>query len=493
MGDKDQVFNQIQELLQQPGADVNAIKQEMVEQFQLAAAPATTVQNVPENTAATTQLTEAISKLKVSQSTKIPKYVKSDNFSRYCERFQEYVLISRVESPNLHMYFLQNVDDETYSQLRDVELNDQQKADPVQFCEAFKKAIYGDVSISLKNEVMECRQKADEDIAKYAYRLREKAIVAYDNPATADENCLIAFLRGVKDINIRRKLNEATSLTAFKDAVKMAKRLEKVNEIIGEENEVSSILKENAPFSFRPKRDTSHSPPTREHSEGRSRSPYHYRSNSPRDSYPRRERSRSRDRHNYDYDRNRRNSYDRYRHRSSSRESRGSNRSGSRSPMGYRSSDRYRSRSRGSPRDFTYRDRSRTPDPRQKSRDNYRYGDNYKYRNSSDRYGDAKSKTITCWRCNKQGHISRDCWLNKVKHFAGDRPNCHDFDTNQCYSGMKTPNAGYGMQFIPSKLPASSSVNYDSSTSGHNSGTSNFETHNSRTTTTSHSNCSPLN
>ena len=111
MGDKDQVFNQIQELLQHAGANLNAIKQEMVEHFQLIAAPATTVQNVPENTAATTQLTEAISKLKVSQSTKIPKYVKSDNFSHYCERFQEYVLISRVESPNLHMYFLQNVDD----------------------------------------------------------------------------------------------------------------------------------------------------------------------------------------------------------------------------------------------------------------------------------------------------------------------------------------------------------------------------------------------
>ena len=111
MGDKDQVFNQIQELLKHAGANVNAIKQEMVEHFQIIAAPATTVKNVPENTAATTQLTEAISKLKVSQSTKIPKYVKSGNFSRYRERFQEYVLISRVESPNLRMYYLQNVDD----------------------------------------------------------------------------------------------------------------------------------------------------------------------------------------------------------------------------------------------------------------------------------------------------------------------------------------------------------------------------------------------
>ncbi|KAL5268671.1 hypothetical protein ACHWQZ_G002504 [Mnemiopsis leidyi] len=242
MGDKNQVFTQIQALLQQAGVEADAIKQEMVEHFALVTEPAASAQNT--GATATAQLTEAISKLKVSQSTKIPKYVKTDSFSRYCERFQEYVLISRMESPNLHMYFLQNVDDETYSQLRDVELSAQQKANADQFCEVFKTAIYGDVSISLKNEVMECRQKADEDIAKYAYRLREKAIVAYNTPASADENCFIAFLRGVKDTSIRRKLNEATSLTSFKEAVKLAKRLEKVNEIIGEENEPFNNIKE---------------------------------------------------------------------------------------------------------------------------------------------------------------------------------------------------------------------------------------------------------
>ena len=130
--DKDRIFDQIQTLLQQAGEGADAIKQEMVDHFALAPTPEVTATG---NTAVTTQLTEAISKLKVSQSTKIPKYVKGDNFSRYCERFQEYVLISRVESPNLHMYFLQNVDDETYSQLRDVELSDQQKADATLFCE----------------------------------------------------------------------------------------------------------------------------------------------------------------------------------------------------------------------------------------------------------------------------------------------------------------------------------------------------------------------
>ena len=454
---KEDVFTQIQTLLTQAGEEATAIKQEMVTQFDLATAAHLEENGGDVATAdhqATAQLTDAISKLKVSQSTKIPKYVKTDSFSRYCEKFQEYVLISKLESPNLYMYFLQNVDDETYSQLRDVTLTQQEKADAALFCTSFKKAIYGDTSISLKNEVMECRQKADEDIAKYAYRLREKAIVAYDSQATADENCFIAFLRGVKDQHMRRKLNENTSLTTFKAAVKMAKRLEKVNEMIGEDTEVNSILKENVQFSFRPKRDTSQSPNS--HEQVRSRSPY--RSNSSY-SYPRRERSRSRDRYDYGHNRDRRNSYDRYRRRSSSRESR--SRSRSKSLNEYQ--DRYRSRTRSNPRygsrDYGSRNRSRTPDPRVKYRNNDRYGNQSRYGNNSSntdrygnrgRYGDNSSNVLTCWKCNKPGHLARNCWLNNVKHFVGQRPP-ESYHMEYEHPRMYSSTANHGSQKLSPK------------------------------------------
>ena len=48
---------------------------------------------------------------------------------------------------------------------------------------------------------------------------------------------------------MRRKLNENTSLTTFKAAVKMAKRIENVNEMIGVDTEVNSIVKRTFNFS----------------------------------------------------------------------------------------------------------------------------------------------------------------------------------------------------------------------------------------------------
>jgi exonuclease VII small subunit len=192
------------------------------------------------------ELTETLSKLKLTQSIKLPKFQKGDNFARYCQRFLEYIEISTISDKNLYMYFLQNInDDQTYSMLKTIELTPEQKASAQAFCPLYKTAIYGEVSIYLKNEVMECKQRNDEAISDFVYRLREKASIAYTDPAILEENCFIAFLRGVKDPQLKRKLNEATSLTNFKEAVKLAKRLEKINEILTEDTEVHSILKES--------------------------------------------------------------------------------------------------------------------------------------------------------------------------------------------------------------------------------------------------------
>ena len=50
--------------------------------------------------------------LKIFSPAKFPKYKKGEIFARYCEKFQEHVLISSTHDPNLYIYFLQNVDDE---------------------------------------------------------------------------------------------------------------------------------------------------------------------------------------------------------------------------------------------------------------------------------------------------------------------------------------------------------------------------------------------
>ena len=77
-----------------------------------------------------------------------------------------------MNTENQYAFFMQNVDDQTYSILKSVRVSDEQKADKALFCALFKRAIYGEESLSLKNEVRDCKQKSSESIAgKGKYRL----------------------------------------------------------------------------------------------------------------------------------------------------------------------------------------------------------------------------------------------------------------------------------------------------------------------------------
>ena len=42
--------------------------------------------------------------MRLSQITKLRKFSKGENFSRYCERFQEFVTITKMRDNNLHLY-----------------------------------------------------------------------------------------------------------------------------------------------------------------------------------------------------------------------------------------------------------------------------------------------------------------------------------------------------------------------------------------------------
>ena len=239
---KEEILQKIQEYLALPNANSVEIKTEIE-----ALLPPAQVVNPIE---------AALANLNIAKPRiKIPKFEKGDNFARYCEKFREYVEVSKIKDPQLNVFFLQSVDDETYSTLKSVKLDTlDEKSEPDTFIPLFKKAIYGDIDIILKNKVLECKQKPDETISQYAYRLRETANIAYPDTDMAEENCLLAFLKGVKDTHLKRKINEATAITTFKEALKLANRLEEVDNLINQDTEITSILKETS-FSFRPGRD----------------------------------------------------------------------------------------------------------------------------------------------------------------------------------------------------------------------------------------------
>ena len=160
--------------------------------------------------------------------TKFRKFERGDHFAIFCDRFIEYVYISKIRDINLYLIFLQYInDDQTYSNLKCVELTSIQRGDAKMFCEKYKQAYYGEESTLLKNELLSCNQRAGESIDDYVYRLRKNAKVAYKNLENANKNCLLAFLRGVQDHNMKIKLAEA-SFQTFDDAIKLAKRIERV-------------------------------------------------------------------------------------------------------------------------------------------------------------------------------------------------------------------------------------------------------------------------
>ena len=297
-------------------------------------------------------ITTSVSRMKVTHSPKLSKFLKGENFAQYCERFKEFAYLYKLKDKKLHLYFLQHMNDETYSILKSVTLSEREQEDPELFCDEYKRAIYGEESSTLKADVFECKQLSSESIEEFAYRLREKADIAFSDKALANQNCLIAFIKGVQDPYIGRKLNEE-ELHDFNDAVKLAKRLEVIERMYGDKKEVKTSILRETQVSFA-QSDTSGDRRERYH---RSKSPSHRTERRSRERYPRsRTRSSSFDSRNSDYS--------------------------------------FRSRSRSNPRWSQHRRRSgRRFNSRSRSRDTR--GNNGPKR---------------CWHCNKIGHIRRQCW-----------------------------------------------------------------------------------
>ena len=158
MNDHDDLLTKIKTYLETPGDANTAFKQEIIDLV------SPKVVSTPHNSG----LVEGLQNLRLTNP-KFPKYEKGDSFVRYCDKFQEYVLLTNQAHENLYLYFLQNVDDETYAKLKLVKLTDAQKLDATSFCQIYKQAIYGEQIIQLVNEVRDCLQQEQDSISDYAY------------------------------------------------------------------------------------------------------------------------------------------------------------------------------------------------------------------------------------------------------------------------------------------------------------------------------------
>ena len=176
-------------------------------------------------------LEKDFSQMEISRVIKLRKFKEGESFATFCDRFILHVEMAGLARPDLHLLFLQAVDDNTFETLkREVEkLSDREKADPRLFCEKFKDIMYGNDQgkIFLQQEVFDCKQKKAESIADYVIRLRGKADIAYDSRKDAENACFFSFRKNLADKVLLRKLKEAAPLN-FDEAVKRAKLLETV-------------------------------------------------------------------------------------------------------------------------------------------------------------------------------------------------------------------------------------------------------------------------
>ena len=239
---------------------------------------------------------------------------------------------------------------------------------------------------------MNCKQKSEETISHYVYRLREMATVAYSSDNEAEEQCLLAFIRGIHVARIKRKMNEAV-LTSFKSAIKFAKRLERaVEQETGPTKETVTILRESATENGDPEVDSTISARQR----GRSSTPHYDSRNSERSG------SRSRDQdHNTGHDRSETRNRSPYQRNNRSDRDRSNSRG--------RSSNRYNRDS--SPDRFS----NEASNPNQSSHQ----------RNVSHGHQNRNKSDILCWTCLNPGHYSKNCYSNPNR-----RSNRRDYKSN---------------------------------------------------------------
>ena len=95
-------------------------------------------------------------------------YKSGDNFNRFCDRFQQYVVFTNIKNDNLHLFFLSTLDSPTYDILKSVELTDDEKKAAPAFCKKYSEKLYATDDIrNLTFELMSIKQGNNESIEKF--------------------------------------------------------------------------------------------------------------------------------------------------------------------------------------------------------------------------------------------------------------------------------------------------------------------------------------
>ena len=157
------------------------------------------------------------------------RFQRDQNFTKFCEKFLDYITLSRTQDDNLNILFLNLLDDFTQEKLRKVVLTPDQRKDARKFIEVYERKMspsHG--GRTFRTKLAELRQGADEKAEDFAFRIADTASRAYNESEQVlrEEACFTTYMKGLSDQEQRLKLHENTSITTFDEAVEEASRLE---------------------------------------------------------------------------------------------------------------------------------------------------------------------------------------------------------------------------------------------------------------------------
>ena len=126
----------------------------------------------------------------------------------------------------------QLVDEQTKAKLKLIPLDADQRRDALKFTEVYeRKMVPAQESRTFKSKLADLRQKSEESIEEFSYRIFSIASRAYsdDEKIIREEASDNTFKRGISDPYIKRKLNEDSLLNSFERATEVASRLETID------------------------------------------------------------------------------------------------------------------------------------------------------------------------------------------------------------------------------------------------------------------------
>jgi hypothetical protein len=169
------------------------------------------------------------------------KFARGQNFPKFCKKFVDYVTLSRIHDDNLHILFLNMVDEFTDEKLRKVPLNSEEKRDAHKFTEIYvKKMTPSHEGRTFRSKLADLKQLSNENVEDFAFKISDTASRAFRDTAQdallREEACFSAFLKGLSDPSLRMKLHGKAEIVTFEEALDEACRLESIKATVRAKN-----------------------------------------------------------------------------------------------------------------------------------------------------------------------------------------------------------------------------------------------------------------